>query len=161
MRFVVPRLLETYVFPKTSKVLPVGLVPTPIFELKMSDETFPVPTFDEFTNKFVVVKALDAQKFPETSSVFPVDPIPMVVVTISEKAFRTPDTFESPVETFVVVSAFEAMRFAPWTEFAEKTDVFIRVTFAPPEKRFPKGTETFPIVEETDPMIFPKVVVVP
>jgi hypothetical protein len=74
----------------------------------------------------------------------------------------TPETFKVTAETFVAVSAFEAIRFAPCTELAKSTDVLIELTFAPVEKRFPNGAETFPIVEETAPTIFPyKFVVVP
>jgi hypothetical protein len=163
--FVVTRLLEMYTFPKTSKAFPEGFRPIPIFETKLRDDTFPVPImFDEFTNKFVVDKALDAQTFPETSREFPVYPVPILMfeTKTSENAFMVPETFERVANTFVVVKAFETIRFAPWTDLAKKTDAFIDVVFAPDEKRFPKGTETFPIVEEATPTIFPyKFVVVP
>jgi hypothetical protein len=162
--FVVAILLETYTFPDTSKVFPVGPIPAPIFETKLRVKTFPVLTFDEFKTKFVVDKALETQTFPDTSSVFPVGPVPILVfdTKTSEKVFMIPETFERPVKTFVVVRAFEAERFGVWTELTKRTDAFVRVTFEPPEKRFPKGTKTFPIVEEAVPAtIFPKVVVVP
>lgn len=162
--FVVTRLFETQTFPDTSSVFPVGLTPIPIFETKLSDETFSVTTFKEFTNRFVVDKALDAQTFPETSSEFPVYPVPILVfdTQTSENVFVVPETFERVAKTFVVVSAFATIRFAPWTELVKRTDAFIDVVFDPDKKRFPKGTETFPIVEEAAPTIFPyKFVVVP
>lgn len=151
-------------FPETSNALPVGLVPTPKFETKLRVDAFKEPMFDEFTNKFVVVKALDAKKFPDISSAFPVGlvHIPMFETTTSEKVLTTPEMFELVAKTFVAVRAFEAARLGVWNEPTKRLCVLADVTFAATEKTFPKGTETFPIVEEPATTIFPyKVVVVP
>lgn len=163
MRLVVVRLFETYAVPYTSRMFPTGNILI-LIELTIRVKTFAVPTLDEFTNKFVVVKALDAQTFPDTSSVFPVVPVPIPTLErkMRENVFMTPETFEFVPSTFVVESAFEATTL-PWKELSKRTDVFTDVMFALVKKRFPKGTETFPIVEEAVPAtIFPyKVVVVP